>query len=70
MNQDSNVIRSLDELPDFFPTSDFSKVFQISKATAYRMAAQGQIPCLRIGRRVIFSREHLKQWVEREMEMK
>lgn len=56
--------RSLDDLPDFFSVSEFSSVFGVSRATAYRMAEQGKFPCLRIGRRVILSRDHLKQWVE------
>ena len=55
---------SLDELPDFCTLEEFSKVFRISRATAYRMAVQGNIPCLRIGRRVIVSKEHLMRWID------
>ena len=55
---------SMDELPDFCSLEEVSKVFQVSRSTAYRMAAQGTIPCLRIGRRVIVSKEHLMRWID------
>ena len=55
---------SLDELPDFCSLGEFASVFGVSRSTAYRMAAQGSIPSLRIGRRVIVSKEHLKRWVD------
>ena len=55
---------SLDEHPNFCTLEEFSKVFRVSRATAYRMAARGNIPCLRIGHRVIVSKEHLLRWVD------
>ena len=55
---------SLDDLPDFCSLEEFARLFRVSRATAYRMAERGQVPCLRIGRRVIVSREHLRQWVD------
>ena len=58
---------SLDELPDFCSLEEVSKVFRVSRATAYRMAEQGRIPCLRIGRRVIVSKEHLIRWIDRSV---
>ena len=54
---------SLDELPDFCSLEEFSEVFRVSRSTAYRMAARGNISCLRIGRRVIVSKEHLMRWI-------
>lgn len=44
---------SLDDLPDFCSLEELAELFRVSRATAYRMAGRGQIPCLRIGRRVI-----------------
>lgn len=58
---------SLDELPDFCSLEEFSEVFRVSRSTAYRMAARGNIPCLRIGRRVIVSKEHLMRWIDRSI---
>lgn len=70
MKQDLNIYKRLDDLPDFFPVHNFSELFGISRATAYRMANQGTIPCLKIGKRIIMSREHLKQWVDTMMEVR
>ena len=58
---------TLAELPDFCTLADLAPVLGISKATAYRMAEQGRIPCIRLGRRIIISREHLKRWFDQQM---
>lgn len=58
---------SLDELPDFCSLEEISEVFRVSRSTAYRMAAQGNIPCLRIGRRVIVSKVHLMRWIDKSI---
>lgn len=63
MNTETKGPVCLDDLPDFCSLDEFAEVFRVSRSTAYRMAAQGKIPSLRIGRRVIVSKEHLKQWV-------
>ena len=55
---------SLDDLPDFFSVEELLHVLPVSRATIYRLSAQGVIPCLRVGRRVIFSRERLKLWAQ------
>lgn len=55
---------SLDDLPDFFSAEDLLRVLPVSRATIYRLSAQGVIPCLRVGRRIIFSRERLKLWAQ------
>lgn len=59
----------LDDLPEFCTLADLANVFPISKATLYRLAEQRQIPCIRIGRRIILSRECLKGWVAHELGM-
>ena len=56
-----------DDLSDFFTLSDFASVIGISKATAYRMADQGRIPCIRLGERIILSKNHLRQWIDEEI---
>lgn len=59
--------RGLDDLPELFGMSYLEGVLPVSRATVYRMAQRGEIPCLRLGRRFVFSREHLKQWIEQKM---
>ena len=56
-----------DNLSDFCTLSDFAAVIGISKATAYRMADQGRIPCIRLEKRIILSKSHLKQWIDAEI---
>ena len=58
---------SLDRLPDFCSLEEVSEVFRVSRATAYRMAERGNIPCLRIGRRVIVPKKHLMRWIDRSV---
>ena len=56
-----------DDLSDFFTLSDLASVIGISRATAYRMADQGRIPCIRLGKRIILSKNHLRQWIDKEI---
>ena len=49
--------KGFDNLSDFCTLSDFAAVFGISKATAYRMADQGRIPCIRLGSSVTWRRQ-------------
>lgn len=62
--------RNFADLPDFCTLADLAAVLGISKATAYRMADQGRIPCIRLGKRIILSKSHLKQWVDQEIGFK
>ena len=67
MRTDLQNSNTLDSLPEFCSPGDLSKVLPVSRATLYRMAEQGRIPCLRLGRRIIISREHLKRWFDQQM---
>lgn len=31
------------------------------------MADQGRIPCIRLGKRIILSKNHLRQWIDKEI---
>ena len=68
-NMPTTLQRSMgfDNLSDFCTLSDFAAVIGISKATAYRMVDQGRIPCIRLGKRIILSKNHLKQWIDAEI---
>lgn len=59
--------QEFNDLSDFFTLSEFALVIGISKATAYRMADQGRIPCIRLGKRIILSKKHLRQWIDEEV---
>lgn len=60
-----NKITSFDALPEFCSPAEIAPILSVSRATVYRMAASGKLPCLRLGKRVIISRVHLKEWVDR-----
>lgn len=59
----------IDDLPDFCTLGELVQVLPISKASIYRVAERGQFPCIRIGRRIIISRESVKAWLEMNMEV-
>jgi len=40
---------------------EFSKVVQVAPKTLYRLASQGKIPCIRVGRNVRFSADMIDQ---------
>lgn len=61
------VYKSLNDLPELCAMSDLAALLPVSRATAYRMAQRGEIPCLRMGKRLVFSREHLRKWIEQNM---
>lgn len=67
MSPDLNSSVQWDDLPQFCSASEVAALLHISRATAYRMADMGQIPSVRVGRRVIFSREHLKAWIDKSI---
>ena len=57
----------LADLPEICSVADILAVFPVSRATLYRMAEQGKLPSFRVGRRVLISREHLIDWMDREL---
>ena len=61
--------QTLDSLPDFFSVDAFAQVIGISRASAYRLTSRPEFPCLRIGRRIVLSRDHVRRWVDRGMEV-
>ena len=67
MNTNIQAAKSLEDLPDFFSAAQLSEVLGLSKATTYRRVEEGKIPCLRIGRRLIISRDHLLRWLDQEL---
>lgn len=65
MNQSSPS--TLDTLPEFFSPALAAAVLHISKATAYRKAASGEIPSMRLGKRLIISKTHFVSWIDSSM---
>lgn len=61
----NNRMTSFDALPEFCSPAEIAPILSVSRATAYRMAANGKLPCLRLGKRVIISKVHLVEWIDR-----
>ena len=51
-------------LAEFCAPDKLTAVFPVSRSTLYRALRRGEIPSLRVGKRFVLSRSHLKQWVE------
>ena len=63
-----NRITSFDALPEICSPAEIAPILSVSIATAYRMAASGRLPCLRIGKRVLVSKSHLIAWIDRSIQ--
>lgn len=65
MRSHSDPSPAISDLPPFCSASDVAQLLHISRATAYRMAAVGELPSMRLGKRVVFSRDHLQAWLDK-----
>ena len=43
---------------------EFAKAFGINRATAYRMAKDGTLPVIRVGKRILIPKVALQRWLE------
>lgn len=53
-----------DDLPAMIPVPRVARLLGISRATAYRLAASGQLPSRRFGRRILVMRDRLRDMLE------
>ena len=56
--------KSYDELPLFLNATTVSKVLGISPSSSYELMHEKDFPALRIGSRIVVSKEAFIQWVE------
>jgi excisionase family DNA binding protein len=47
---------------------EVAELLGIARKTVYEAAGRGDIPCRRLGRRVLFSRRVILQWLEQSNE--
>ena len=66
-NEVFSTYEALESLPEICSVADVLTVLPVSRATIYRMAAQGRLPSFRVGRRVLFPRNHLLRWLDGEL---
>lgn len=51
------------EARDAIPAEEVAKLLGISRNSVYSGAGLGEIPCRRVGRRLIFSRKAIEFWL-------
>lgn len=44
--------------------------YKVPKSTIYKLSHNDDIPCMRIGRRLLFSRKELQSWFEKRLKSK
>lgn len=54
------AIRNIEDLPLLLTVPEAAKVLRVGVSRAYEMAQRGEIPAVRIGRRIRIPREGLK----------
>ncbi len=59
-------MKSLAELPDVLRVEEAAAVLRISRGTAYELARRGELPVIRLGRRLLVSKAALTRMLEGE----
>ena len=44
-----------------------AKMLNIGRGLAYQLTQEGKLPIVRLGRRVLISRQHLEAWVQQQV---
>lgn len=57
-------IKNFDELPLFINASILAELFGISKVSAYELMRGDDFPSIKIGKRVLVSKEELIKWIK------
>lgn len=60
-----NNYKNYDELPLTLTADDLSKFLGISKGSCYSMLKRDDFPTIKIGKRVLVSRDRFIQWLEK-----
>lgn len=63
-----SVYKSYDELPLFFNAELVGKVLGLSSTTAYELMHRADFPSIKIGNRLIVSKEKFIGWVNKQSE--
>ena len=59
-----SVVKSYDELPLFLNADMLAKVLGVATSTAYELMHEKDFPALKIGNRLLVTKEKFRQWVE------
>lgn len=67
-NMKQSVYKSYDELPLFFNAELVGRVLGISSTTAYELMHRKDFPSIKIGNRLIVSKEKFIEWTNKQSE--
>lgn len=59
-----SIFKSYDELPLFLNAEMVAKVLGVATSTAYELMHEKEFPALKIGNRLLVSKEKFQAWVE------
>ena len=59
-----SIYKNCDELPPFLKAATVSKVLGIAPSSSYELMHEKGFPALRIGSRIVVSKEAFIRWVE------
>jgi len=54
----------IDQSDQIFTIEELSEYLKIPKATLYKLAQEGKIPCQKVGRHWRFRKEAIDRWLE------
>ncbi len=49
---------------DVLSADEVAEILRVDRKTVYEFAGRGEIPCRRLGRRILFSRRALMAWLD------
>ena len=59
-----SIYKSYEELPLFLNAETVARVLGVSQSTGYELMHEKDFPALRIGNRIVVSKEKFMRWVE------
>ncbi len=54
-------MENINRIPRIYSLDEVSKILGIPKGTLYNMKWKGQLPCIKIGKRIKLTEEHIMQ---------
>ena len=62
------TFKSYEDLPLMLSVPEMAAALGISRAGAYELARSEGFPALRIGNRIVISKDKLREWVDKQIE--
>ena len=59
-----SMVKSYDEMPLFLNAEMVAKALGVATSTAYELMHEKDFPALKIGNRLLVSKEKFRQWVD------